>query len=352
MCITATNEHTTEDAEFQKRIGKIEKNEKGRRAFLKGYFAIDWHLSLLGHQPREWAWSTDTFKEPKEVKKNVLQAVSFAKKNLFVLQKLSELPDKSSLEYHPPQNILKGIEHLRQKSNNLWTSGEKMCIDAGRVTCKSKRNQFKIRNPDKPVRMGWTINKLAEVGGKGGNFVSNHLVKVGKATYTDVSKGKTHNMVKLLLTDVIREGKLVVMNSGFPTLYLLRDEKDDRNTSIIATQAGNTAHLPAQHSMLKSRCKKCCNGFSETLHNEDLMVTYWNDNNSVVFLDSDQESGPENWDFIETQDKKNRIKVYAPKVARLYWSMNGWVDRSNQACSYYSTEYWTRRKQNRVLDSI
>ena len=46
MCITATNEHAAEDAEFQKRIGRIETNEMGRRAFLKGCFAIDWHLSL------------------------------------------------------------------------------------------------------------------------------------------------------------------------------------------------------------------------------------------------------------------------------------------------------------------
>ena len=72
----------------------------------------------------------------------------------------------------------------------------------------------------------------------------------------------------------------------------------------------------------------------------------------MVFLDNDIESGPENWDFIETQNKRNRIKVYAPKVARLYRSMYGWVDWSNQACSYYSTEHRMRRKQNRGLDSI
>ena len=108
----------------------------------------------------------------------------------FRVTNLSELSEKSSLEYHPPQNILKETEHLRQKSNTLWTSGKKMCIDEARVASKSKRNQFKIRNPDKPVRIGWTINKVAKVGLKGGSFVFNHFVKVGKATYTDVSKGK------------------------------------------------------------------------------------------------------------------------------------------------------------------
>ena len=73
--------------------------------------------------------------------------------------------------------------------------------------------------------MGWTINKLAEVGGKGGSFVHNHLVKGGKATYTDVSKGKTYNMFKLLLTDVIEQGKLAGMDSGFPTLCLQEMQK-------------------------------------------------------------------------------------------------------------------------------
>ena len=209
-------------------------------------------------------------------------------------------------------------------------------------------NRVKLQNPDKSVRMGWNINKLAEVGAKGGNFVCNHLVKVGKATYTDVSKGKAYNMVKLLLTNVIGQGKLVALDGGFPTLSLLRDAKDNWNKSIIATQAD----LPAKHSMFKSRCKKFCRGLSETLHNEDLTVIYWDDNNSVVFLDNDLESGPENWDFIETQDKRNRIKVYAPKVALLYRSKCGWVDQSNQACSYYSTEYRTRWKQNTALDSI
>ena len=118
MCITATNEHATEDAEFQNRIGRIETNEKGRRPFLKRYFAIDWHLSLLGYHQREWAWSTDIFKEQKEVKKMSFKQYRLLKKH-FRVTKLSELPDKSSLEYHPPQNILKGTEHLRQKSNTL-----------------------------------------------------------------------------------------------------------------------------------------------------------------------------------------------------------------------------------------
>ena len=40
-------------------------------------------------------------------------------------------------------------------------------------------------------------------------------------------------MVKLPLTDVTGQGRLVAMDSGFLTLCLLRDAKDDWNTSII-----------------------------------------------------------------------------------------------------------------------
>ena len=45
--------------------------------------------------------------------------------------------------------------------------------------------------------------------------MSNHFVKVGKATYTYVSKRKTYSVARLLLNDVIGQGKLV-MDSGFP----------------------------------------------------------------------------------------------------------------------------------------
>ena len=120
--------------------------------------------------------------------------------------------------------------------------------------------------------------------------------------------------------------------------------KDAKKTSIVATQKGSIAHLRPKYSVFKSRCKNYLRGFSETLHNEKL--TYWN---AVVFLDSDVESGRDHWDFIETQDKSNRIEIYARKGARLHRSMHGWVNRSNQAPSYYST---ARKKQNRELDSI
>ena len=70
------------------------------------------------------------------------------------------------------------------------------------------------------------------------------------------------------------------------------------NKSIVATQKENTTHLPTKHSAFKSRCKNYLCGFSETLHSEELTVTRWNNNNLVVFLDNNVESGREHWDFI------------------------------------------------------
>ena len=42
----------------------------------------------------------------------------------------------------------------------MWQIGSKLCIDEGRVRSKSRRNPFKVRNPDKPIRMGWTGARL------------------------------------------------------------------------------------------------------------------------------------------------------------------------------------------------
>ena len=83
-----------------------------------------------------------------------------------------------------------------------------MCIDEGRIRSKSKRNKFKIRNPDKPIRMGWTVNKIADMGELGGYYTFNHLVKVGKQTYTNTGFGKNYNTVEQLLEGLKNMGRL------------------------------------------------------------------------------------------------------------------------------------------------
>ena len=49
-------------------------------------------------------------------------------------------------------------------------------------------------SPDKPIRMGWTVDKLANKRALGGYCIHNHLTKVEKYSYTDTSKGKNYNI--------------------------------------------------------------------------------------------------------------------------------------------------------------
>ena len=98
----------------------------------------------------------------------------------FRVVKQSVLPEKESNDYHPLQNINAGVKELRDKAMSLWAVGSKVCIDEGPIRSKSKRNPYKIRNPDKPIRMGWTVCKISDKGQFGGYFVGNHVVKVGK----------------------------------------------------------------------------------------------------------------------------------------------------------------------------
>ena len=126
LCIKATNEHAAEGASFIKKIGIIEKSEKGR-AFMKGFLAVKWHLSLLGYSQKQWAWSEDPFKNQTEIKKvmTYLQFQLMAKH--IRLTKPSEIPRKGSPSYHPLQNILSGVDYLRRKSASLWIPG-KECV--------------------------------------------------------------------------------------------------------------------------------------------------------------------------------------------------------------------------------
>ena len=351
QCIEATNEHGSSDPKFIEKIGEIPCNEKGI-SFVRGFIAIKWHLRLLRYPQMKWAWSEDPLKGQHEIKKIMpLRVFNLVLKHFRVVKPLT-LPPKDSPAYHPLQNINNGVEYLRQRSLNLWSMGWKICIDEGRVRSKSKRNPYKIRNTDKPIRMGWTVCKVSDKGLHGGHFIANHVVKVGKKTCHSSGNGKNYDIVEKLLEDFKHRGRLVVMVSGFPTLRLLVDSKEQWNTRMISTQRGNTAHLPVSHKENIKSAKEFARGYSKTLHKDSLTVTYWNDNNVVVFLDNDIRSGKDFWQTIEVNQGAEQTVIHVPEVARLYREIYGWVDRSNQQLSYYNAEFRSIRKQSRILDCM
>ena len=65
-CIDATNEHGLSDPKYAEKIGEIQKSEKGVH-FLRGFFAIKWHLRPLKHPQMKWAWGEDQLQP--EIKK-------------------------------------------------------------------------------------------------------------------------------------------------------------------------------------------------------------------------------------------------------------------------------------------
>ena len=102
---------------------------------------------------------------------------------------------------------------------------------------KSKRNPYKVRNPDKPIRMGWTICKISDKGLHGGYYVANHVVKVEKKSYKYPENGKNYDIVDQLLSGLKNGGRLVVK--------LMLDVKLLWKTRLISTQQGRTRHVPS-----------------------------------------------------------------------------------------------------------
>ena len=85
------------------------------------------------------------------------------------------------------------------------------------------------------------------MGSNGKVFIWNHLVYVGKYTYTSTQNGKYFNIVELLLDGLTGVGPLVALGNAFPTILFWRTAKTDWNTVNVATQAGNTKYLPEKH---------------------------------------------------------------------------------------------------------
>ena len=258
------------------------------------------------------------------------------------------MPEKNSPNYHPLQNILSRMDYLRKKSSSLCVLGRRTSLDEGRIVSKNKRkNVHKTRNP-KPIRMRWTVDKLADKGALGGYYVHNDQTKVGKYSYTYTSKSKNYNVVKKQPT-YSRGSKTIVMDT---TLSLVEDAREEWNTAIVLILRGNVACLPSKHFTFKKRCKKFIRGYSMALYHQGITLTHWNDNNAVCFLNNNVEFGENNWQLIEAQNKGEQIIIHIPKVAAIYRKTYGWVDRTNQELTNYNTEHRTVRKQSRVLDSM
>ena len=69
-------------------------------------------------------------------------------------------------------------------------------------------------------------------------MITNHLVNVGKKAYTSTANGKTYNIVDQLMEQHKDQGKLLVLDIGFPTVKLMKDANILWNTRVVATQRG------------------------------------------------------------------------------------------------------------------
>ena len=198
--ICCTNNHGQRDAKFldlmNKTFGenKIPCNDKGIH-FFRGSFALKIYAGLMGIKSMQEACSK---KDPLIGYPEVQKVMTFKLYNRvrkhFRVTNTYELLARNDPGYHPLQNVNWALAYLRRKTIFV-DSGEVLCIDEDHVKNRSRKNAFKTREPEKPIREGWTVIKLGEAGENKGSFVLNDSVKCGKHTHTNTDKGKNYNVV-------------------------------------------------------------------------------------------------------------------------------------------------------------
>ena len=110
-------------------------------------------------------------------------------------------------------------------------------------------------------------------------------------------------------------------------------------------------YSPLSMQLLSAKIKSFSldQGLSETFRCGSLNITFWNDSNSVAFLDNDLISSRDTWEQINTQSGPDKLITFASHAAAIYRQNYGHIDRSNQAGSYYKMDRKTVHKQNCVL---
>ena len=97
-------------------------------------------------------------------------------------------------------------------------------------------SHFVVKVKNQFFRTGYTVEKVADKGKSGGYIVLNHLIRVGKYTYTDASRGKNVNIVDQLSQKYQGQGKCIVVDRGYPKIQMLKIARNEWGTRIVSTQ--------------------------------------------------------------------------------------------------------------------
>eukprot|EP00112_Aurelia_sp_Birch-Aquarium-sp1_P002790 Seg13080.1 transcript_id=Seg13080.1/GoldUCD/mRNA.D3Y31 product="hypothetical protein" protein_id=Seg13080.1/GoldUCD/D3Y31 len=114
--------------------------------------------------------------------------------------------------------------------------------------------------------------------------------------YTSTAKGKTYNILEQLTEAHENQGKMLVLDSGFPTLSL---KEVQRTSGIPALCQHNRGKQLSSHPVMLTlliKVKNFARCYSKTLYKGFVTITYWNDNNAVCFVDNDIDSRQESWE--------------------------------------------------------
>ena len=118
-CIAATNARGKDDEEFTRPYPDGIPEDESGCALRKAYLAIEWHLLLLGYQPREWAWSVDSLKSQEKLEDVMKRKTYSLLGKHFRTADHRGLPNRDDPSYHHLQNIVNGVNFLRNKSREL-----------------------------------------------------------------------------------------------------------------------------------------------------------------------------------------------------------------------------------------
>ena len=100
-----------------------------------------------------WARSVDSLKSRERIRDVMKRKTYSLLRKHFKTVNDRDLPNRDDA-FYSLQNIVNGVNYLRNRSRELWSTGLDMIINAGRVTSKSKRNGYRLFNAKKPVMEG------------------------------------------------------------------------------------------------------------------------------------------------------------------------------------------------------
>ena len=298
---------------------------------VKAYFGICIIMGLNNLPRIAMYWSTDPFIGNTGIQ-NVMTKNRFEELSQYLHFANSETePQREDANYDRLFKIRPILSVVLENIQNAYEPSKNLSVDEAMIAFKG-RLSFRQYMPAKPTKYGIKVWMAAD---SQNGYVTNFSVYLGQEGNQPRLHGLGYDVVMKMARPFLNKNRHVFFDNFFTSTTLM-EHLLAQNTYACGTVRCNRKDLPpCAKSKLRQGEKVCA-------QRGKVVFTKWHDKRDISFLSTNVlPSEPSR--AVQRRRNGRNFNIDKPRVADVYTSYMGGVDRADQLRSFYFTGYSSRK---------